>query len=99
VMFGFYIVSSPLIALLVQFMPDYSRKGFIARSEWIIMFVSQMVLVLLYNPNSTLNKSFPFHKETADMKDSNMQLPYILAQAAKPDMSMPLGSKAAKGKL
>jgi len=65
-----YLMTLPLIAWIANTSLDvYVRQNVVTAVELLSMFSSQSVFVLLYNPDTRFNRSFPFHQCTADDLD------------------------------
>jgi hypothetical protein len=62
-----YLLTVPLSYLLTTALNDYHRYLAFEILTSLSLYISQTSLLLLYNPSTHFNRSFPFHSNTANM--------------------------------
>merc|ERR1719231_1333204 len=56
----------PILALIGLAVEDTTRNIVITTMQLLCVFIGQFALLMMYNPNTRFNKSFPFHAKTSD---------------------------------
>ena len=69
VLYSAWLLSLPLFASIALLLPDWTRAKVIEGVSLSLHFLALLILVLMYNPDTRFNKSFPFHSKTKDMED------------------------------
>jgi len=64
--FGMWLLSTPIIIAFGNLIDTNARYLYVTAFRCIAMFLAQVGLAILYNPNTQCNSSFPFHQNTAD---------------------------------
>ncbi len=62
-----WILSTPVAYWISTFLETYHRYLFMYATEATFTFLGQFVLIVLYNPSTQFNRSFPFHGNTNSM--------------------------------
>lgn len=62
--FALWFYGLPVIVIVAQSLPPWQRFVVVNAMEFSFLFAFQLTLLMMYVPNLTVNKSFPFHATT-----------------------------------
>ena len=66
-----WLLSLPLLVLVANGMETTSRWILVRVGTYLMNWLGQVILLVLYNPSTQFNRSFPFHSTTAAMMGMN----------------------------
>jgi len=66
-LYGLWFLLIPLLLIASITVDDSRRARFSVAWELIAFFIAHLSLLAMYNPNTSCNKTFPFHANTSDM--------------------------------
>ena len=64
--FSLWFVGLPAVVGVAFFLDPWVRFLIVNAMDYSLLYLFQLVLLLMYNPSSMFNKSFPFHATTLD---------------------------------
>ena len=88
--YSVWLIALPAIVLGALSASEQTRAQKVNAAELAVLAIAHTAMVLLYYPNKTFNKSFPFHSNAGDMVKTRTRT--ILVEARAPIASHPHSS-------